>query len=443
MPSTYTANLLLQKPATGEQAGLWGVTANSNYDFLDRAIDGGLPITLSSSSYTLTTQENADSPGRRKVITFNGTLLADSAVIIDPNTAQKIYYVSNKTTGGFALIFSQGSGGTFKLANGYSAVIFADGLGLTANVKGVITDLQVNSLLVLTSLTIQPGGQISWGGPATFNQPATFQQSVTIQGLATMSAGATISAPLTLTLGGDTPYDTYYRSAAGPVARLPIGSVGQVLTVTAGGPSWTTLPVQTPVTVGGAGGGGSGITGAQPGYVFFANSSGQLAQDNTLFWHTGYPALGVGKVPDRQGLIVGAGVNSSIYIDSVAPNGRNIFFTSGGVSRWVFTTTGDAESGGNHGCSLYLNGYADNGGAAITSVSFFRIGGRVTFGAVNDLGGAAQVAILGVLANQVTLYVHAAPAQTADLQQWLNPSGGVIARLDANGVMWAKGYQQS
>ena len=38
MPSTYTTNLFLQKPATGEQAGTWGVTANNNYDFIDDAI---------------------------------------------------------------------------------------------------------------------------------------------------------------------------------------------------------------------------------------------------------------------------------------------------------------------------------------------------------------------------------------------------------------------
>lgn len=431
MPSTYTTNLGLEKPATGEQAGVWGKTANLDYDFLDTATDGSVNIPLPASTYTLLTTDGQPSLGRNKVITFTGALTADGSVLISPLTAQKIYFVTNHTTGGFAITFSQGTGPTFKLSNGYSAVIFSDGLAGTAGVRGALADLQVNSLLVLTNLTVQ--GQISWSQPAVFNQPVTFQ------GLATMQAGATISAPLTLALGGDAPYDMYYRSAAGPVARLPQGSVGQVLTSTVAGPSWATLPAQVPVSVGNATIGGSGVTGVAAGLLIFGNQNLQLGQSNILSFDWGYPGLAIGKQVDRQGLIVGAGVNSSIYIEGAAASGRNLFWNTAGVNRWLFTTTGDAESGGNHGCTLYLQGYNDNGLGAISNIAFFRIGGRVTFGQVNDLSGAAQVAILGVLTNQVTLYVRGCPGQTANLQQWLDAGGNVVASLDINGHFTARG----
>ena len=39
MPSSYTTNLNLEKPAKGEQEGEWGDTLNTNFDALDTAID--------------------------------------------------------------------------------------------------------------------------------------------------------------------------------------------------------------------------------------------------------------------------------------------------------------------------------------------------------------------------------------------------------------------
>jgi hypothetical protein len=49
MPSTYTVNLGIEKPATGEQSGTWGDTTNVNFDILDQAINGAERVTLSSA----------------------------------------------------------------------------------------------------------------------------------------------------------------------------------------------------------------------------------------------------------------------------------------------------------------------------------------------------------------------------------------------------------
>src|SRR5262245_6907006 len=115
MPSTYTRNDGVEKPATGEQAGSWGNTANANYDFIDASINGGLTITLTAPSYTITTNQGAPSEGRNKVLTFTGTLAQDAQITIRPNKAQKIYYVRNATTGGFSLVFQQGTGTQYTL----------------------------------------------------------------------------------------------------------------------------------------------------------------------------------------------------------------------------------------------------------------------------------------------------------------------------------------
>ena len=38
MASTYTANLGIEKPGSGEQAGTWGTTTNSNFDIIDLSL---------------------------------------------------------------------------------------------------------------------------------------------------------------------------------------------------------------------------------------------------------------------------------------------------------------------------------------------------------------------------------------------------------------------
>ena len=75
MPSTYTVNLGIEKPATGEQSGTWGDTTNVNFDILDQAINGAERVTLSSagssgSPNALIITNGAASDGRNKWIEF-------------------------------------------------------------------------------------------------------------------------------------------------------------------------------------------------------------------------------------------------------------------------------------------------------------------------------------------------------------------------------------
>jgi hypothetical protein len=229
MPETYTLNLGITKPATGEMAGVWGNVANANYDWIDTACDGNLEIELAAPSYTLSTNQGADSEGRNKVITFTGALTGSATVNILPKTAEKLYFFRNYTGGGHPIIFQQGAGPAFTLKNGYSAIVYADGLGNTASVRGVIDDLQVTSVIA-TRLTVTETVTIQ--APVTYTQPVTFATTTAFQQMATFTGG------LTLNLGGDAANDILFRSAAGPLARLGIGTAGQVL-IANPGPQWS------------------------------------------------------------------------------------------------------------------------------------------------------------------------------------------------------------
>jgi hypothetical protein len=411
MPSTYTNNLGLEKPATGEQAGTWGVTANSSYDFLDMATDGNLIIALSSSSYSLATSQGVPSTGRNKVIEFTGALSADATINITPNTAQKIYYIRNHTTGGFSLVIQQGSGGSFTLQAGHSAIVYADGGGAGAVVKGFTSDLQTDTLLVITSLIVQ--------GSQTFSGAAAFAN------------GVTISPSLALNLGSDAPYDMYYRSAAGGVARLANGAVGQFLEATAAGPVWATINTSIGI--------GAPIVSAVANRVFFADGSGNLAQDTTFHWGPGQ-GLGIGVTPAHP-LHVGGGLAPEAWFDGPSGTAKRVVCATAGLLRASFGVTNAAESGSNVGGNLFIGTQFDDNSVGWTHLLGFRNTGHTAIGLAVDFGGVLNVANAGspMAVSAPILILRGAVGQTGDLQQWQNSAAQIMASLDPVGSLTLAG----
>ena len=135
MASSYTLNTGIEKPATGEQAGTWGTTTNTNFDIIDRALNGVGAITLSGTTHTLTTSDGSLSDGMFKVLVLGGSPSGTNTITVSPNGADKLYFVLNSS--GQSATFSQGSGANVTVANGKSAVIFCDGAGSGA----AVTDL--------------------------------------------------------------------------------------------------------------------------------------------------------------------------------------------------------------------------------------------------------------------------------------------------------------
>ena len=144
MASTYTANIGIEKPGAGEQAGTWGTTTNSNFDIIDRAINGVVTLTLSGTTTSLTTTDGTLSDGGYKVLVLSGSPSGTNTVTISPNDQNKVYLVKNSS--GQAAVFTQGSGGNATIANGETAWIFADGAGTGAAVEKVEFTLAADSV---------------------------------------------------------------------------------------------------------------------------------------------------------------------------------------------------------------------------------------------------------------------------------------------------------
>ena len=132
MASTYTANNGIEKPGSGEQSGTWGTTTNTNFDIIDRALNGVGAITLSGTTHTLSTSDGALSDGHYKVLVLGGSPSGANTITISPNDQDKLYFVYNNTSQN--AIFSQGSGANATILAGDFGVVYADGAGAGAAV---------------------------------------------------------------------------------------------------------------------------------------------------------------------------------------------------------------------------------------------------------------------------------------------------------------------
>lgn len=172
MGSTYTDSGGIEKIGLGEQAGAWGTTTNNNFDIIDRLINGVGAITLSGTTHTLTTSDGSLSDGMFKVLVLGGSPSGTNTITIEPDNADKLYFVKNAS--GQTVTFTQGSGGDVSISNGFGAIIFADGAGSGAKV----TDL---TALFTTSQAIN-GVNIGATTPGTGAFSALTVDNVVVNG---------------------------------------------------------------------------------------------------------------------------------------------------------------------------------------------------------------------------------------------------------------------
>ena len=163
MPSTYTTRTGIELIATGEQSGTWGATTNTNFQIVDRALNGVGSITLSGTTHTLTTTDGTLTDGMYKVLVLGGSPSGTNTITVSPNDAEKLYLVYNNS--GQSAVFSQGSGANVTVANGDTKIIYCDGAGGGAAVSDFTANLASSSIKVtggsvtgITDLAIADGG---------------------------------------------------------------------------------------------------------------------------------------------------------------------------------------------------------------------------------------------------------------------------------------------
>tara|TARA_Y100000401_G_scaffold65594_2_gene52306 strand:+ start:10660 stop:12759 length:2100 start_codon:yes stop_codon:yes gene_type:complete len=167
MTSTYTANNGIEKIETGDQSGTWGETTNTNFDIIDRALNGVGSITLSGTSHTLTTTDGSLTDGMFKVLSLAGSPTGTNTITISPNDQDKLYFVTNAS--GQSAVFSQGTGANVTIPNGGSDIIFADGAGSGAAVSSLFASTVTfgSDVLVGDDLTLNSDSAVLGFGADT------------------------------------------------------------------------------------------------------------------------------------------------------------------------------------------------------------------------------------------------------------------------------------
>jgi len=172
MASSYTTSLKIQEIGSGEQAGVWGNTTNTNWMLIEQAVAGVQTITMANANYTLTNLNGVLDEARNMVLVVQGT---NSGIyqVIAPLNQPKMYVISNQTTGGYAITIGASSGSVITIPNGVTAQVYTDGTNFYSAQTGSAGDFKVNGNFSVTGNQTDTGN-LTVGGTFTANNAATF-----------------------------------------------------------------------------------------------------------------------------------------------------------------------------------------------------------------------------------------------------------------------------
>jgi hypothetical protein len=161
MPSTYSPNLALELIGTGDQAGTWGNTTNTNLGTLiEQAISGYEVQTLTAgTTLTLTIPNGSTGVARNMYLEFDGT---GSTVIVPSN--KKLYFVYNNCTSGTITFKVAGQTGV-NVLKGEKQILVSNGTDIEQAVSGGLAGI-TNS--AVTALGLAAGDSVTTGTLNTF-----------------------------------------------------------------------------------------------------------------------------------------------------------------------------------------------------------------------------------------------------------------------------------
>jgi len=169
MASTYSS-LKIELIGTGDQAGTWGNTTNTNLGTaIEEAITGSSNVTFASSNAAIALADtNAAQTARNLRLNLVGTISSVQTLFVP--AIEKQYLVTNGLSN--SVIISNGSnasptGTTVTIPTGRSAVIFNDATNI-AETTNYISTLQVGNLTI-SNVTLTNPLDVPEGGTGLAN----------------------------------------------------------------------------------------------------------------------------------------------------------------------------------------------------------------------------------------------------------------------------------
>mgnify|MGYP003147178459 FL=1 len=153
--ATYVNNLRLKEIATGDEAGTWGASTNTNLELVGEGLGFGTEaITTNADTHTSTVADGSADEARAMYIKYTGTLDSACTITIGPNTLKRVHFIENGTSGSQNIIIKQGSGATVTIGPGDVKVVYLDGAGSGAAVNDAFASLSTVDLKVGDDLTV-------------------------------------------------------------------------------------------------------------------------------------------------------------------------------------------------------------------------------------------------------------------------------------------------
>lgn len=245
MASSYTTNLGIEKIATGEKAGTWGISTNVNFDLIDEAVNGVVSVTLTSSHTTsggalgLPITNGASSNGRNFFIelTDGGDIGGTGFVQLTPSDAEKVCIIKNSLSGSQNALVFQGTydaARDLQIDNGDTVIVKFPGSGGSSTVTSILP--VASSAATATTATTASGvaaNSVTLGTDTTGNYVATVagtSNQVTVTGSGSETAAVTLSLPQSIHTGADVQFDSF---GVGTAASGTTGEVRATNNITA------------------------------------------------------------------------------------------------------------------------------------------------------------------------------------------------------------------
>jgi len=235
--ATYSSNLALTLLTTGEGAGTWGNTTNTNLGtLLEQAISGYVTQAVATGTdTTLTIPNGATGVARNMFIELTGTGGASTNLVVPSN--KKLYFIYNNSTGAVTVKVAGQTG--VSVAAGAKVILVSNGTDIveaTSYLSSIPSSLSVTTLTA-TSANITTLTGTSMNVTTATHASANITQLQTTS--ATVTTLTTTSGTVT-TLGSTSANITTLNTTSGTVTTLASTSAN-ITTLTGTSATITTI----------------------------------------------------------------------------------------------------------------------------------------------------------------------------------------------------------
>lgn len=159
MSSTYSPDLRLELIGTGDQAGVWGNTTNTNLGTLiENAVAGYTSVAVAASPQALTAYDGAEDQARYAAIALTTSTGANFTVCIPPNSKLYVFYNTSSYTATITnstapngIVASGGS--TVAIPAGKVMTVWSDGTNVIQQNTHLISPTIASATLTSPTLT--------------------------------------------------------------------------------------------------------------------------------------------------------------------------------------------------------------------------------------------------------------------------------------------------